>query len=898
MGAVGRAVVAMMWEASAQPARLANAQKDPQSIHRRQTTIGRLPGGWAIWAPFLLALALACEPVLAAKRMFQPPTIRYHREQDANGNRIDDGLDSRIAPMAPEKAAERLRVMVTLYTTVTSAHLAAFADSGGVLNHVYSYVCYGFSGDIPAAGIQALARALAPNLCIIEECKPLQLHLEDSTRIIGARPTVWSSGYQGTSDFAVAVLDTGIGASHADLSGSKVAAWRDVTGDSEPSAVDYVGHGTHVASTLAGTGAAIPASSLPSMTALTVTFTGRLPSRVQTGWVDTLYVRSLGSLSLNMVFQGTGKGWLGCEKPDGSRFSDVIGNSPVSATYSLAATGRYRTISGTYTAGARNRPFSTLETYPYLPAAGVLDGCNLFTGVAPGAGLAGVKIFTNAGTGYSDDVVAGMDWVIANRDAYDIRVASMSAGLQNGATMPSLRDEADTVVSNGIVFAISAGNDYPTYPVGDPALAPKVIAVGATNDQSAVTSYSSSGPASSAKPDVAAPGGSSNDPSGSEITAADTNDSDGETYPGGAYPLMADRAANDYTNMSGTSMSCPHVSGLAALVIQAWESEGHAWTYSESDALRIKSLILMTAYETAVAGEGGHTPPLTRDGTKDNIEGYGRICADAAIEAATLSLSFPASESGTLGNQQFDKRAWARQVSLAAGVTYQFSLTNPPEGDFDLYLYTDDYTTTGGSIGDPIIAAMSANAGLGVSESIAYTPSASETFYIVVKWVSGRGSFNLNIPAPALSVAASPDRWLPEPLIVAPGSTTTMEPSSKITVTNDGPVAETFTLKVTSPQGWTAGSNAGENVYVLKAIFCHAQNDAPGASDFQADDVVSTSFLEASRAVFCYSGATATGNGAAVGGQRALFLQFIAPNPDTQHTQKQVILTIGAVLAQ
>jgi hypothetical protein len=124
-----------------------------------------------------------------------------------------------------------------------------------------------------------------------------------------------------------------------------------------------------------------------------------------------------------------------------------------------------------------------------------------------------------------------------------------------------------------------------------------------------------------------------------------------------------------------------------------------------------------------------------------------------------------------------------------------------------------------------------------------------------------------------------------------------MQPSGKITVTNDGPAAETFTLQVTNPVGWSAGASPAQDVYVLKALFCHATNDVPSASDFQGEDVVSTSFVQTSPTVFSYVSATATGDAVPVGGQRALFLQFIAPDPDTGHTQKQVILTVGVAAA-
>jgi subtilisin family serine protease len=78
--------------------------------------------------------------------------------------------------------------------------------------------------------------------------KPL---LDRSVPQIGA-PQAWQAGYTG-SGVPVAIVDTGIDATHPDLAG-KVAAAANFTGDGK--AGDDVGHGTHVASTVAGTGAA------------------------------------------------------------------------------------------------------------------------------------------------------------------------------------------------------------------------------------------------------------------------------------------------------------------------------------------------------------------------------------------------------------------------------------------------------------------------------------------------------------------------------------------------------------------------------------------------------------------------------------------------------------------
>jgi subtilisin family serine protease len=75
--------------------------------------------------------------------------------------------------------------------------------------------------------------------------------LDRSVPQIGA-PQAWAAGYDGTG-VDVAVLDTGVDATHADLSG-KVAEAENFTDSADT--VDRVGHGTHVAATIAGTGAA------------------------------------------------------------------------------------------------------------------------------------------------------------------------------------------------------------------------------------------------------------------------------------------------------------------------------------------------------------------------------------------------------------------------------------------------------------------------------------------------------------------------------------------------------------------------------------------------------------------------------------------------------------------
>lgn len=78
-----------------------------------------------------------------------------------------------------------------------------------------------------------------------------EVSLDRSVQQIGA-PDAWASGYRGEG-VRVAVLDTGIDATHPDLAG-QIEEATDFS-ESPSGTTDRHGHGTHVAATIAGTGA-------------------------------------------------------------------------------------------------------------------------------------------------------------------------------------------------------------------------------------------------------------------------------------------------------------------------------------------------------------------------------------------------------------------------------------------------------------------------------------------------------------------------------------------------------------------------------------------------------------------------------------------------------------------
>lgn len=151
-------------------------------------------------------------------------------------------------------------------------------------------------------------------------------------------------------------------------------------------------------------------------------------------------------------------------------------------------------------------------------------------GVGPKIDLYAVKVLNAAGSGYLSDVIEGLDWAIKNK----MNVVSMSLGTTTYSQ--SFEDAIKRVNAAGIVQVAAAGNNGPgSNTVNYPAKFAEVIAVSATDSNDAIASWSSRGP----EVDLAAPG--------VNIYS---------TYKGSTYKTL-----------SGTSMACPHVTGVVALLL-------------------------------------------------------------------------------------------------------------------------------------------------------------------------------------------------------------------------------------------------------------------------------------------------------------------------------------------
>jgi serine protease AprX len=189
-----------------------------------------------------------------------------------------------------------------------------------------------------------------------------------------------------------------------------------------------------------------------------------------------------------------------------------------------------------------------------------------YNGVAPDVNLVGVRVLDENGGSTYERVIQGVQWVIAHKDQYNIRVMNLS--LVSTVQSPYWADPLNQAVMQawaaGIVVVTAAGNSGPApMTVGVPGNTPYVITVGAFTDNYTpldwsddyITPFSAAGPTLDAfvKPDVVAPGAHmvSSIMPGTKLV---------REYPNNKVNPF-------YFEMAGTSQSTAVVSGIAALML-------------------------------------------------------------------------------------------------------------------------------------------------------------------------------------------------------------------------------------------------------------------------------------------------------------------------------------------
>jgi serine protease AprX len=279
-------------------------------------------------------------------------------------------------------------------------------------------------------------------------------------------------------------------------------------------------------------------------------------------------------------------------------------------------------------------------------AAGSASG---YAGAAPNAKVVSLDVMDDTGTARTSDVIAACDWILANKSAYNIRVANFS--LHSGAKNHFYNDPLDRAVErlwfNG-VFVVAASGNYgsaagPSGVFYAPGNDPFVMTVGAVDLGTSI--YRSD--------DTAAPwsawGYTEDGFSKPEIGAAGR-------YMVGPVPtgstLVAQRpdhvVAPGYMELSGTSFAAPVIAGTAAQILARHPS----WTPDQ-----VKGALMLTAKTLPSAVKGSL--------------GVGGVDAFAAAMLGyapnpNLALRKYVNSSGPGGELSFDAASWASAVQASA----------------------------------------------------------------------------------------------------------------------------------------------------------------------------------------------------------------------------------------
>lgn len=237
-------------------------------------------------------------------------------------------------------------------------------------------------------------------------------------------------------------------------------------------------------------------------------------------------------------------------------------------------------------------------------------GANSGVGVAPGVKFIVGKVFDKSGGAEDAWLLEAMQWIMdpdGNPETNDApKLVSNSWG-SDDTTDRNFWNAVQAWVDAGMVPVFAAGNNGPSGKVGTPGNFPHSWAVAATTNKDSLAYFSSVGPTvwdgvTLTKPDIAAPG----------------------------QGVISCSTSGGLVSNSGTSMACPHVAGLVALMLQA---------NPNLKIEQVRAIAEATAIDLGTPG-------------KDIKFGSGRFdalaCLKKVLETANPAATFQAYESALL----------------------------------------------------------------------------------------------------------------------------------------------------------------------------------------------------------------------------------------------------------